>query len=377
LDVVASLNQLALNTIITVPQSSNYLYLEKLKSYSVKIYIVPCAVWKGDSAPDEWALNKFCQIIEDNNVDVVLANTLTQREPLLAAKRKAKKSIAYVHESPQHDPELCSQMGLSADSITASIEKLADTIWVTSKYSASSFESHRDIHIVGNTVDLEEFDISNDVNQEKLKFALISSNTPKKGVLDLIEIANLLSVSAPNAEFLIIGPNNEFIREQKELQHLGIVGSNVSFIDYLENSVDAVKLTNVILSLSHCQETFARTVIEGMAARRPVLAYNWGALPELIDHKANGYLVSPLNVEAAAKLIEELAHNPNKIRSMGECGRAYIAVHHSPESMQRQIAEALKIFIDLPEEARPKKTKPTQAGRKKSSSTAKSHRKRH
>ncbi|MBA1193709.1 glycosyltransferase [Pseudomonas entomophila] len=365
-DVVVSLNRLKFNIIITVPQSGNDFYLEELRAFSVKLHIVPCSTWKGENEPDKWAINKFCQIIETENVDIVLANTLTQREPLIAAKYKYKKSVLYAHEAPQHDAELCRQMALDARSITHTIGSLADNIWVTSKYSSSTFKDHKNIHIVGNILNPEEFDIPNIIERNKIKFAIISSNTPKKGVRDVVEIAKLLNISTPNAEFLIIGPDNDFIRELKTLKNAGEIGENVRFIDYLESSLDAIKLTNVILSLSHCQETFARTVLEGMAARRPVVAYGWGALPELIEHECNGYLVPPLDIMTSAKYIKELACNPEKILSFGEHGRMHVVRHHSPESMQLQIARALKTNINTAQKSSSENNKTVLSQRKKS-----------
>lgn len=376
LDVIISLADLKFNIITTLPESSNNRYLEKLRALSVKAYVVPCAPWKGQSAPDDWAIDRFCQIIEANNVDVVLANTLTQREPLLAAKSKSIKSILYVHESPQHDPELCSRMELSSDSIIQQIENLADTIWVTSEYSSSSFSNHAKVHVVGNVIDSENFDIPNVLDTQRLKFALISSNSPKKGVRDVIDIANILSESTPNAEFLIIGPDNNFIQEQKELQRLGKIGDNVQFFDYQENNLEAVKLTNVVLSLSHCQETFARTVIEGMAARRPVVAYGWGALPELVTHESNGYLTPPLDAVSAAQFIHKLACAPEILLAFGERGRDYVMRQHSSESMQIQIQASLKSLIDFADEKLDPETVPVQKPSKRSNARVKGSKKK-
>ncbi len=366
LDLIASLNNLAFNVIVTTPQSDNDSYLEKLKTLSTKIYIVPCAPWKGSSSPDKWAIDRFCQIIENNNIDIVLANTLTQREPLLAAKHKAKDTILYAHESPQHDLELCNQIALDADKIIEELENIADAIWVTSKYSSSSFKRNRRLYIVGNVVDFDKFDIPNDIDRNSIKFSVISSNTPKKGILDVIQIASLMGTSTPNAHFLIIGPDNDFILGLKKLQRIGEIGENVQFVDYLEESLDAIKLTNVVLSLSHCQETFARTVLEGMAARRPVVAYNWGALPELIDHANNGYLVPPLDINIATNFIKELACNPEKILSYGECARAHAISNHSSESMQLQIKGALSSFTDITSKAPSKRSISSQSIKKTS-----------
>ncbi|OOZ46902.1 hypothetical protein BOW39_02300 [Solemya velum gill symbiont] len=80
-------------------------------------------------------------------------------------------------------------------------------------------------------------------------------------------------------------------------------------------------MINVILSLSEVPESFGRSIAEAIAAERPVIATNIGAMPELVQHGHNGFLVKPKALEAVQKHIEFFCEHPDKIVSMGKSGK--------------------------------------------------------
>ena len=58
-----------------------------------------------------------------------------------------------------------------------------------------------------------------------------------------------------------------------------------------------------------------------MAARRPVIAYGWGAARELVQHGQNGFLIPPLGLPEALAHLQRLADNPVLVAEMGRNGR--------------------------------------------------------
>jgi len=54
----------------------------------------------------------------------------------------------------------------------------------------------------------------------------------------------------------------------------------------------------------HFAEPFGLSVVESMACGTPVIAFNKGSMPELIEHERDGFLVS--NVGEAVQAIERI-----------------------------------------------------------------------
>lgn len=343
LDVLDSFFQLEINVLVSVPSLQNMTYISELQKRSLEVIPVFFSNWISKQSPNPWAIAKLMEAMQIYDIDFVHVNTIMQREPLLAAKQLGIPSVVHIHESPAHDNDLCISIGLSAENITDELLVAADNIFVNSEFTAHSFSRSNSPHIISNTFDENLFDIPNIVDEEKIYFSLISSNLPKKGITDIINIAKILESSTPQAKLLIIGPNNNFVAAAKSASGLP---SNIEFIDYLSSPEAALKHTNVVLNLSHCQETFGRTVLEGMAASRPVIAYNWGALPEIIKNDYCGFLVRPLDINAVADKINWICNNPDSIDSFGKAGQLIAMERFSKNIMTQQLNEAYRnIFI--------------------------------
>jgi glycosyltransferase involved in cell wall biosynthesis len=79
------------------------------------------------------------------------------------------------------------------------------------------------------------------------------------------------------------------------------------------------------LVLSSWHEGMPNVVLEAMAARRPVVATNVGAVPELVEHGATGVVVDGREPGALADAMAGLASQPRDVRTaMGARARAIV-----------------------------------------------------
>ena len=62
----------------------------------------------------------------------------------------------------------------------------------------------------------------------------------------------------------------------------GLISGDLNIID-IYNSAD-------IFVLPSLEDNLPNTIIEAMACGTPVLAFKTGGIPEMIEHKVNGYL---------------------------------------------------------------------------------------
>jgi glycosyltransferase involved in cell wall biosynthesis len=98
--------------------------------------------------------------------------------------------------------------------------------------------------------------------------------------------------------------------------------------------------TNVSLLLSQSEicvlsskaEGFSNSILEYMAAARPVVVTDVGGAREVVANGKNGFLVPSRDDAAMADRIIELMADPGAARMMGECGRRIVTEKFSCQS---------------------------------------------
>ena len=321
LDILDGVGASGYNVVVTTPDGSNGDYLRALQERSTAVVAFRYGWWRSNSTVVEHVVAMFASVIAKHGVDAVHANTIMLREPLVAARRLGIPAVVHVRELIANDAALLELIGVPADRIVEQVIESADWIIANSQATARSFTRAGAIHVIPNTIDTDAFDIEPPGHELLLRVAIVSSNLPKKGVMDFIEVARLCLSDLPNARFLLIGPDNEHTARLKLMQKAGRMPANVLFAGYREHPAEAMAEADVVLNLSHFQESFGRTVLEAMAARRPTIVYDWGALPELVVHGQTGFVVPFRSVAAVVGKLKVLYDDRNRLREMGEAAR--------------------------------------------------------
>lgn len=347
LDILDAYAANEINVIVTIPESGNKSYIDKLRTKAHKIYVVPYTLWDKATDPCPYAISRIKSIIEQNLVRFVHVNTIMLREPLLAARAICVPTAIHVRESLKHDSSICSKLGLGHSEIVGKVQESADILIANSEFTYHTYFKENSTFLVRNSVSQQLFNLKNIVNPNKINITLISSNLPKKGVFDFINIARTLEYNTPNAFFLIIGPENEHILNLKKTDHP--LPSNLKVCGYLPTPEDAINQSNIVMNLSHFEETFGRTVIEALAAGRPVIAYEHGALKELITHEQDGFLVPYLDIDAAAAQLKNLCESPHLISTMGQSGRTNIKNKYGTHTISQELAFMLERALAITE----------------------------
>jgi glycosyltransferase involved in cell wall biosynthesis len=346
LDVVDGLSALSYNVIVTMPSAGNADYVQALRERSIEVLFFRYGWWRKGIPLNEHVVAMFARIIAGHAVDAVHANTILLREPLVAAKRMGIPSVAHVRELITHDVALCETIGEEPQAIVAKVLDSADWIVANSEATADCFAKPGSTLVVRNTIEADSFDIAPPVSSDTIRVALISSNLPKKGILDFVQVAQLLETRLPNVQFVLIGPDNDHTRLLKQRQAAGELPPNIVFAGYRHSPIEAMEEADIVLNLSHFQESFGRTVLEAMSARRPVVVYAWGALPELVQEGETGFIVPFRNVAAVAGRLEELCRDSVRIRTMGEAARMRaLMLYAKPHYIQSLQAAYDRVFM--------------------------------
>ena len=174
-------------------------------------------------------------------------------------------------------------------------------------------------------------------------FAFLGRISPEKGVDKAIEIAKragikikiAAKVDEADKEYfkndigkLLDDPLVEFIGEINEDQKQG----------FLENAL-------ALLFPINWPEPFGMVMIEAMACGTPVIAFNYGSVPEVIDNGKSGFIVN--SVDEAVKKTDHLHLLPRK--QIRECFEQRFTV-------QRMADDYLNIFNSMVNSDKKKKT---------------------
>jgi len=344
LDVLHALYFNGFNVVATLPSADNAQYLEIVRSMAQEVRVFPYSWGKGDPLLSLRAEPLFRAIIREVRPDVVYVNTIVLTAPLMAARLCGIPSIVHAREIPTHDRALQQALGVEGPDMVKQVLRSCVELIANSRATARCFAiTGRSHPVIPNIVDLDQFDFPNRIEGDVVRFGLISSNGAKKGIEDVVELAKLCKHAVPSARFRIIGPlSSLLIRDY--LTGKRSAPENVEFMDYVNLPQEALASVNVVLNFSHFQESFGRTVLEGMAAGRPCIAYEWGALPELIEHGVTGFLVPYRQPRAAIEYVKALCEM-NTLHRMGAAARERARLISNRETFNRKIGEVVHRVI--------------------------------
>jgi glycosyltransferase involved in cell wall biosynthesis len=230
---------------------------------------------------------------------------------------------------------LATRLGASPTEIARIVCGYATYLLANSAATLADYPCAEKGGYVYNSIDAHAFDLPNIVDPARIKVGLVSSNVAKKGVLDFLELARRAETILPTLEFHLVGPENNLGSEWQVVAQRP--PSNLRLRGYVAHPPDAYRDLNIVVNLSRFAESFGRTVAEAMAARRPVVAYRHGALPELIDDGKTGFLVPYLDLSAVLERLRFFAERPQNIIRFGETARAIVAARCSTDLFARTI----------------------------------------
>ncbi len=151
----------------------------------------------------------------------------------------------------------------------------------------------------------------------------------------LVQAAALTRGELPDARFLIVGEGEE--RESlADLARVLNVEDRVILAGRRLDVPDILAALDVAVCCSD-YEGSPLSVMEYMAAGRPVVATRVGGVPDLIDDGVEGLLVPARDPQALARAIGQVLGNPQRARAMGERAKARQAREFDIEVMVRRL----------------------------------------
>lgn len=174
---------------------------------------------------------------------------------------------------------------------------------------SSLFSGHR-IEVIHNGLNLDLFKPINKTTARKiwnlpnskrliLFGAMRAANDHRKGFDLLYESLKQLTAKwSGKAELVVFGSS-----EPKKPPDFGLP---VHYLGHLQNNVSLSLLyseTDIMVVPSR-QDNLPNTVVESLACGTPAVAFDIGGMPDIIDHKVNGYLAKPFDTTDLAAGID-------------------------------------------------------------------------
>lgn len=175
------------------------------------------------------------------------------------------------------------------------------------------------------------------IGKRLLLFGAERVDNPLKGIAYLVDALGMLARERPerqeDIEVVVFGKSKTGLPELPFPSHF------VGFVTSEEQMVELYNAVDVYITPS-LADNLPNTVMEAMACGTPVVGFNTGGIPEMIDHKVNGYLAGFQNsrelmqgigwtlFEAApTDLAQEARAKVLRCYSEEKVGRAYLNLY--------------------------------------------------
>ena len=174
-----------------------------------------------------------------------------------------------------------------------------------------------------------ESNVSN--NGGRVNFGAIGRLVPHKRHKDLILALSNLRNESHDVGLVIAGDGpmrdslKEFAREQKVEDHVVFTGE-------FEKLEDVMRQFDVF-TLTSSSESQCMPITESMAYAKPVIASNFGGIPDFVEDGVTGYLVPVGDVERLTECFRRMVENPEARTRMGKRGRERYVEFYTPSAV--------------------------------------------
>lgn len=248
----------------------------------------------------------------------------------LAARLIRKPIVWHLHDvltahhfSRSHRRLVVALANASAARVIANSEASADA------FSASGGRAGR-ARVVYNGIDPAPFESVTHAQTSRLRKRLGLAGVPVVGVFSRLapwkgqHVLLEAMTHLPGVHAMLVGgalfDEHEYaaaLRSQAE--EIG-VAERIHFLGFREDVPRLMRLSDVVAHTSTAPEPFGRMIVEGMLARRPVVASRAGGALEIVRDGENGALVPPGEPRALAAALRDLLTDPVGRENLADAG---------------------------------------------------------
>ncbi len=211
--------------------------------------------------------------------------------------------------------------------------------WLSGEVEKSKLLSNITVDVIPNPIDTEIYrpvdkksarkKLNLSVDKMLILFGTMTLKEERKGFLYLQKSLTILYNKYPelrsNIEVIVFGSFNK-----NEISKIPFKANFFGRIKNVETLVNCYNSADVFVAPS-LEDNLPNTVMESLACGVPVAAFNIGGMPDMIEHKKNGFLAVPKSAESLADGILWLLKETKDFSRLNEYALNKVVEKFSPE----------------------------------------------
>ena len=173
------------------------------------------------------------------------------------------------------------------------------------------------------------------------RVAVLGRIAPEKGLLAFARAARIAVQSNPELTFRI-GGAPMFAGDAYHDALRALAGSTIAFAGWIDDVGTFLKDADLLVVPSEAVDANPRVIPEAYAAGVPVVAFDGGGTPELVEHGVTGLLVNPHTPEALAAAILDAVRDPDRLNALAERAYARWRRQYTLARFQSEVCEAVE-----------------------------------
>lgn len=203
--------------------------------------------------------------------------------------------------------------------------------WLHDCVINSTLFSNSRVEVIPNGININQF---KPINKDFARSRLLLPRDKK-----IILFGAVNSTSDPNKGFKHLKQSLYHLKEKKIFENIELVifggdrSIDFQYLGFKVHSLGKIQDDSTLALLYSAADVFVapslsenlpNTILESLACGTPCVAFNIGGIPDLIDHKCNGYLAPPFNSVDFAEGIEWILCDETRTKILAENARKKI-----------------------------------------------------
>jgi L-malate glycosyltransferase len=289
--------------------------------------------------------------LRQNHVEVAHAFDFYSNLTLIPAAKLARVPVVIGSHRQIGDLMTAAQFRAQAAAFRWSDAVVCNSEAAAARLIATGIQSDK-IAVIGNALPDAAFNPASAILPKRpdvVRVGMVARmNHRYKNHSGFLRVAALIHQRMPNAEFVLVGDGPLRAELEKEAASLGL-GSAAIFLGDRQDMPEVLASLDVAVNTSD-SESLSNVILEAMAARLPVVAYNVGGNAELLANPpanptgVRGFLIPPADENAFAHAVEKLLADSVLREQLGRNGSRFAKEQFSLNRVCQRYAE---LYRDL------------------------------